>query len=125
MAYRLFVINNEDFTSFIRVPTYMINKLPVYNEWQDANGTYHRDIYRTSVEGSFTLWFDSHEDYFNFYKIINANTTSEGWILLTLYLNNEDDVYTSKFFLSMTPKNELPYMGMKAHEGFEISVKEK
>lgn len=125
MAYRLFVINNEDFTHFIKVPSYQVNQLPLYNEWQDANGTYHRDIYRTQVEGSFTIWFEDQQDYFEFYRMVNANTTSEGWILLTVYMNNMDNVYTSKFFLTMTPKNELPYMGIKQHDGFDVQLKEK
>ena len=122
----LFVMGIHDYTQFIKMPTYQVNQIDVYNEWTDANGTIHRDVYRTSTEGSFTLWFDDHDDYEQFISDINEfKTVQEGYILAEVYINNKLDSYRGYFYIDFTPANELPYMGSKAHEGFQVTIKER
>lgn len=122
----LFTIGIHDYTKCIKMPTYKVNEIDVYNEWIDANGKNHRDIYRTSIEGSFTLWFDDIELYEQFLNDINVVSKSlDGSCLFQVYLNNKLDVRKSNFYVDMQLVNVVPYFGSKVHDGFEVTIKER
>lgn len=121
----LFILGYHDYTKNIKMPTYSVNRLDVYNEWKDANGLNHRDVYRTSVEGSFTLWFDDMMEYEKFINDLKTFKNIDGSYRLTVYINNLLDSCSNDFYLDYSPANELPYMGSKTHDGCSVSIKEK
>lgn len=120
----LLVIGMHDYTRFIKMPTYTVNDVDQYNEWTDANGGYHRDVYRSSAQGTFTLLFEDTRDFENFMTDINNGRLTDGTIMLLIYLNNKMAQKKSYFYVDMTPANELPYMGSKVHDGMEVTIKE-
>jgi hypothetical protein len=123
----LLTIGIHDYTENIKMPTYKVNEIDVYNEWTDANGRNHRDIYRTSIEGSFTLWFDDIERYEQFLNDISygVTKTTEGYNILTVYINNKNERKTGYFYMDIQMANNVPYFGKKTHEGFEVTIKER
>lgn len=123
----LLTIGIHDYTKSIKVPSYNVNKIDVYNEWTDANGKVHRDNYRTSVEGNFTIWFDDIDRYERFITdlSINVSKTVDGLNLLTVYINNTMELYTGYFYVDFKPVNNLPYYGSKQHDGYDVTIKER
>lgn len=123
----LLTIGIHDYTQCIKMPTYKVNEIDVYNEWTDANGTNHRDVYRTSIEGSFTLWFDDIELYEQFLNDISENVskTTEGFNILSVYVNNKNKLARGYFYLDIQIPNVVPYFGSKTHDGFEVTIKER
>lgn len=121
----LFKIGTIDFTRFITVPNYEVNQLPVYKEWTDANHVSHHRKIRDRVEGSLTLKFFTVEDYELFIRTVEENTTEDGYITATFYLNNKLRAYSGNFYFDFEPQNTLPFMGYKNYDGFELEISER
>lgn len=121
---KLFEINGEDFTHRIMMTTYAVNRKPRYNEWEDENGTKHRDNYAYKVQGSFKMYFDSIEDYLHFVEVLNEQTTAGGVTPVVLYVNNTNSVRETNVFIDFEPQNDMPYFGVTEHDGFTINLEE-
>lgn len=122
---RLFSINGKDLTHYITVPSYIMNSKDVYNEWVDANGLTHRDVYRTKVSGKFTMLFTDHDEYFDFLKLINEHKGTGGYVPVSLYVNNLNTIVNTDVYIEMEPANTLPYFGINKYDGFEVSIVER
>lgn len=120
----LFIVNGVDLTHNITVPSYKVNEFSVSSEWNDANEVRHKDVIRKRVKGSFTVMFDNITDYNNFLQLIDENTTSGDYIIATVFLNNKNRVVTRNFFIDMDPQNEVPFMGRRELDGFDIDIEE-
>lgn len=120
----LFIVNGVDITQNITVPSYKVNEFSVSSEWNDANEVTHKDVIRKRVKGSFTVLFDNPTDYTNFLQLIDENTTPGDYVIATVYLNNKNRVVTRNFFINMEPQNEMPFMGRKELDGFDIDIEE-
>lgn len=121
----LFKIGEVDLTHYITVPSYKINRQPSYNEWVDANHTKHRDIYRRTIKGTFTVKFVKHEDYFNFITLIETYTEADGATPVSIYINNLNKVVDTKVFITIDPENTLPLYGVRSYEGFQVTIEER
>ena len=51
----VFKIGENDYSSKVVMDTYNVNRIDVYTEWEDANGTKHRDVYRQKIQGDFEM----------------------------------------------------------------------
>lgn len=123
---RLFVIDEIDYTSFIKVPSYKVNALEVYEEWTDANRVTHRDVIRQRVAGGFTMIFDNQTDYLNFLNVIDTKkSVGDGHITGTFYVNNKNVAISVDVFVTCEPANELPILGIKETEGLNIAIEER
>ena len=121
----LLQINGHDYSSCVKVPSWNVNTLPVYEEWTDANYVTHRDILRNRVSGKFTLVFHDEEKYYQYLDDIANGTTPEGYIILTVYSNNTNALSTGNFFLDQSIKNSIPIIGSKDFEGIEVTINER
>lgn len=122
---KMLVINGHDFTNNIVMSSHKINNIPKYEEWTDSNYTVHREITRKQVEGSLTLKFYSIADYELFLSSVKKETVSDGSTLITVYINNERTTRNIYTFLEFTPENNLPILGMKDDNGFEVKITER
>lgn len=60
----------EDFTEFIKVPTYNVQRTIVEETWEDANYVTHSITARYKIKGSFELYFDTREKYYHFIDLL-------------------------------------------------------
>ena len=122
----LLIIGGKDFTKHIKVPSYKVNKEPVYEEWEDANYLKHREVTRHRIKGDFTMLFDEIDDLNEFYTTVNTlreQYTSE-IIPVTVYVNNYNIQAVINTALEFTPANEKPYFGRQNISGFTVKVEE-
>lgn len=123
---KLFVMDGKDYTNNIKVPTYTVNQIPNYINWTDATYHNHRYLARKTVSGTFTIWFDIPEDYFEFLDTVRNNTNTLGYIPnVEVYCNNINNVVVADIFLDMNPANDLPYYGAKPHDGYQVTIQER
>lgn len=115
--------NIVDYTNYITVPSYKVNNKPFYTEWTDGDLNIHRDIQRYYLEGSFTLYFTDPEEYQAFlsrYKRVMV----DGHIPAYVYSNNDHELKLANIFMDFELENEMPFMGAKEIEGFEVTIRE-
>lgn len=124
---KLFVINGVDYTNRITMPTYKVSDMPVYTEWEDSNWTTHRNIHTWKAEGSFTLKFQTKEEFMSFMDQINELRLKDGTVKCSVYLNNKNTTKENVYlFIDYDVQNTLPYMGgYKDYDGFDVTIKER
>lgn len=138
----LLEINGKDYTSKVKVPTWKVNCVDTIEEWTDANYVKHYVLAHRHVSGTFTLLFDSPDDYDAFLDDLHAveysdpsdyeTNTSRCYRSIRLYCNNdkyasgETDVkyrvYPKFTRLIFEPANELCYIGTGKYNGIDCSV---
>lgn len=100
----LLKVNTTDVTGRIVQNTYMVNKLPVYKTYQDANGATHRRHIRDKLQGKFQMVFSDLSDYATFKALIDANTSATTFsVPVTAYDNISGNVYTVDAFIDYEP----------------------
>lgn len=125
---QLLVINENDFTRFIEVPSYRVNETEVADEWVDGNRVTHRHIVRTQVKGTFVLKFTTIEDFNNFFSVVEENKIRvgdySGAVIATAYMVNRNATHSGYFFIEADPQDTLPIIGRTGWEGFEVTITE-
>lgn len=137
MSYQLFSIptkdeNEEtvivDFTRFITVPSYKVNEFDISEDWEDGNKKKHKHIVRTQAKGTFTLKFNTADEFNNFFSIVNQykirTGDNSGAVLVNVYLQNKDTVKSIYMFIDADPEDTLPLLGTGSYEGFTVTVEE-
>lgn len=100
----LFKINNTDVTGHVVQNTWKVNKLPVYKNYEDANGETHRRFIRTKFKGSCQLVFRNIDDYATFKSLIDSNISATNYsVPVTLYDNLSGTHSTVNAFLDYEP----------------------
>lgn len=100
----LLKVNTTDVTGHIVQNTYMVNKLPVYKTYQDANGATHRRHIRDKLQGKFQMVFSDLSDYATFKALIDANTSATNFsVPVTAYDNLSGNHYTVNAFIDYEP----------------------
>lgn len=122
---KLFVLNGVDYTNRIVVPSYKISSFSTYTEWVDGNFTTHRDNHVDKLKGTFTLKFQTQNEYFAFLNTYNRALNKDGTVRTELYSNKHNITREAYVFLDFDPENTLPYMGYKDYEGFEVTIQER
>lgn len=123
---QLFKIGETNFTSFITVPSYKVNKNDVYMSWTDANHKQHRFLTRRQVSGSFSMLFDSVTDYNLFLSTIESKKNREGYIPnCRVYCNNTNTVENVDLFIDFEVADILPVIGTSDNESFEVTITER
>ena len=116
-----------DLTTHIPVPNYQVNNIRNYEEWKDASYVIHRQLTDEKIEGSFTLKFNSIQDYEEFVSFyMNNRDLNTGAILCDLWIDNEHVLKVNKsVFLDFEPQNDLPLMKDNKSEGFTVTISER
>ena len=125
---QLFIVNENDFTQFIEVPSYKVNENDISDDWEDGNRRKHKYIIRSQIKGTFTLKFTNIEDYDNFFSVINENkiATGEysGAVLASVYVNNKNEVKSAYVVVTADPADTKPLFASPSYDGFEVSIEE-
>lgn len=121
----LFKMGEIDFTKCIKASTYKVNSKDVYNEWTDGNYKVHRDVVRSKVEGTFSLYFQTVEKEQEFFDTLNSLTGTGGHTPVSVYVNNHHEIRDIEVFIEIDPTNEKPFMGLSEYEGFELKLTER
>lgn len=122
---KMLVINGHDFTSNIVMSSYKVNNIIQYEEWVDSNYTKHREETRRIAEGSLTLKFYSVANYELFLDCVKKARVSDTSVYMTLYLHNERTTKNCYAYIDFDPENNLPILGTKDDNGFEVKISER
>lgn len=121
----LFKIGDNDYTQFITVPSYKVNREKEEVEWVDVTKTKHKEIVRTRVVGDFSMWFDDIDDLYRFLDDIENNTTTGNFIHAFVYEQKRRELVESDFFINFTLVNDKPFFKVKSHSPFTVSIEER
>lgn len=121
----LFKMGGKDYTPFIQMGTYKVNHQDVTEEWTDGNYVIHRPVVRERLSGTFTIWFDDPEEYYEFLRTAKRLKTTGGYTPVVLFSNNHLNENEVNAYITIDPINLVPYFGIKEHDGFEVTVEER
>lgn len=121
----VFKIGDNDYSGKVIVDTYNVNRIDVYTEWEDANGTTHRDVYRKRIEGEFDMQIANVNEYQAFISDVQAHTVS-GYVPCLVCVNNynEENVQAS-LFIDYAPIKTMNSNYTKGYLTFTVRVKER
>lgn len=93
-----------DLTDYIIAGTYKTNSAPIFKEWQDEAGGYHRNLTRTRVTASFNLDFSGGGsiDYPAFITLLQQALVGMK-LTMNLYITNENVRRDVTGYYSMAP----------------------
>ena len=118
--------NTYNVTPFIMAPTYKVDDSPLGDSWQDSNWLSHTEVVRYKAKGSCTVWFDDPNDFEAFSSFIETNKGADEFIKATLYLNKKRAQKSNiDIMIQWEPVNDLPFYGVKQHDGYELTIEER
>lgn len=122
----VFKIGDNDYSAKVLMDTYNVNRIDIYTEWEDANGTTHRDVYRKRIEGSFEMMISNISEYQAFITDIRQKTTTGGYVPCYICVNNydEENVY-ALLFIDYAPIKTRNNDYTKGYMSFTVNVKER
>ena len=118
--------NTYNVTPFIMAPTYKIDDAPLGDSWQDSNWLSHVEVVRHKAKGTCTIMFDDPDDFEAFSSFIETNKGADDYIKATLYLNKKRTQKSNiDIMIQWEPVNDLPFYGVKQHDGYELTIEER
>jgi hypothetical protein len=122
----VFKIGNNDYSDKVLMDTYNVNRIDVYTEWEDANGTTHRDIYRHKVQGEFDMQISKLSDYQAFVADVARNKRNGGYVPCYVCINNENmENAFAQLFIDYTPIKTMNNNYTKGYLSFTVRVEER
>lgn len=105
----IFKVGTTDFTNNVVIGSYEVNKVPVYDEWEDASGTIHRIKTRDRISGSFEIFFRTLTDYATFLTAVTNNTSSSNLsVKVSLAINNANTTVTDVYvYMDYAPVRDV------------------
>ena len=123
---RLFIVGGVlDLTEYITVPSYKVNLRDVYEEWTDNNKTTHQDVVAKKVQGSFSVHFETLEEYLTFIATMKELKKQNRAYDCSVYCNDMLEAYNIEMFIDYDPPNVMPYIGIKDYDAIEIEVSQR
>ena len=122
---KLFVMAGKDYTRNVVVPSYQVERLPVYTAWTAANHITHRDITRYQFKGSLKLRFRCADFARAWLQQLAAATTAGGFVPCVLYDERTDDVYDANCFLDFKLPDDLPLYGTGEQADIAVTITER
>lgn len=122
----VFKIGDNDYSSKVLMDTYNVNRIDIYTEWEDANGTIHRDIYRKKIQGEFDVLISNMSEYAAFIADVQNNTTNGGFVPCKVCVNNynQEDVQAD-LFIDYTPIKTMNNNYTKGYLSFTVRIEER
>lgn len=121
----LFKIGDNDYTRFITVPSYKVNRKKETVEWVDVTKTKHKETVTSKLQGDFSMFFDDVQELYDFLDDVENNTTMGNFIHAQLYDNKSRLLVESDYFIDFELKNDKPFYRVRAHDPFTITVEER
>lgn len=122
---RLYVLAGKDYTRNIVVPSYQVERLPVYVTWTDANHITHRDIVRYQFKGSMKLRFRCPDAAQAWLQHLAAATTEGGYAPCALYDERTNAVYDAECFHDFKLPDDLPLYGTGEQADITVTITER
>ena len=122
----LFIIAGVlDLTNFIEVPTYKVNLRDGYEEWTDMNKTDHHDINARKAQGTFSVKFETLEQFQTFMIVMKDYKKQNGSYDCSVYCTNILSAINVEMYIDFDPPNVMPYIGSKDYDSIEITVSQR
>lgn len=121
----VFKIGANDYSDKVVMDTYEVNQIDVYTQWEDANGTIHRDTYRKKISGRFDMLISSLSEYNAFIADIQNNKTNGSWVDCLIAVNNlNQENVSAKLFIDYTPIRTRNTNYTKGYMSFTVTIEE-
>ena len=122
----LFKIGTTDVTGNVVQNTYKVNNLPVYKEFEDANGETHRRFIRKKYKGTLQMVFKDLADYSAFRTLIDsAMSATDFTVPATLYDNMTGQQNTVNIFIDYEP-TVMQTAGLKEYmKVIDVTIEER
>jgi len=122
----VFKVGLTDYSNKVIVDTYDVNRIDIYTEWEDANGTKHRDVYRQRIQGSFDMQISKISEYQAFVDDIRMHKTNGGFVPCRVCVNNEnnENVY-AELFIDYAPIKTMKNDYTKGYLTFTVNIEER
>ena len=122
----VFKIQSTDYSDKVLMDTYNVNRIDVYTEWEDANGTTHRDIYRTKIQGEFDMMISKMSEYTDFINSVRNNKANGGYVPCYVCVNNDNQENVSaNMFIDYTPIKTMNNNYTKGYLSFTVRVEDR
>lgn len=122
----VFKIGDNDYSAKVVMDTYNVNRIDIYTEWEDANGTVHRDVYRRRISGSFDMMIEKISEYQAFISDVQNHTENGGYVRCSVCVNNynQEDV-VANLFIDYAPIKTMQSNYTKGYLTFTVNVEER
>ena len=106
--------------------TWKVNNLPVYKEYEDANGVTHKRFIRNRFKGTFQMVFKDLTDYATFKSLLETNRSASNFsVPVTVYDNISGTTSSINAFLDYEP-TVMQTDGLKEYmKVFDVSLEER
>lgn len=121
----LLTINNRDYTPHILVPSWNVCTEEIFTEWIDGFGTYHRDVTRKRVTGSWDFLFTRPADFSTFLDDLEAVRTANNSYTVSAYIDNEEITETLDAFLTFDVNMTRIAGGSVDPDRFTVTLEER
>ena len=122
----VFKIGDNDYSAKVLMDTYNVNRIDIYTEWEDANGTTHRDVYRKKIQGEFDMLISNVAEYSAFIADVQNNTTNGGYVTCKVCVNNyNQENVQADMFIDYTPIKTMINDYTKGYLSFTVRVEER
>lgn len=122
----IFKIRGQNLTQLVEMSSYDVLQVTEYDEWVDANYTTHREIKRSKVKGTLTLFVNEPSEMDGLMHLIEDQKLSDGTNMVEVYVNN---LRTRKTIWAYIDIDSMPLydpiMGIKKHNGYKVTIEEK
>lgn len=122
----VFKIGENDYSGKVLVDTYNVNRIDIYTEWDDANGTTHRNVYRKRIEGEFEMKISRISEYQAFITDVQSHTTNGGYVPCEVCVNNyNEENVQADLFIDYAPIKTMQPNYTKGYLSFNVTIKER
>lgn len=120
----VFIVNNIDFSGHVLAGTYEVGNEPIYTEWQDANGRYHREVFRKRLQGSFDMYFKTVDEFEQFNQAYKTIRQDSGLTKVSIMNNSTNQVEIKDVYLDFSPVRNRRDDWEDYYETFTVDIKE-
>lgn len=122
----LFKIGTTDVTGHVVQNTWKVNNLPVYKDYEDANGVTHKRYIRKKFQGTCQMVFSDIADYATFKSLVDTNTSASNFsVAVTLYDNLTGTTSSVNAFIDYEP-TVMQTSGLKEYmKVFDVTIEER
>ena len=113
--YKIFKINNVDYTQYLRTEEYNVMRADVIDTWTDGNRITRGFVTRTRITGSLRLVFRASE-YNTFLNNMQTAKNADGTYNIECHVNNDNtgtETVSIKAFIEM---NRSVVFGLQSYE---------
>lgn len=121
-----FKVGTTSYSNNVVIGTYDINKVPVYDEWVDADGKIHRLKIRDKIQGSFDIFFRTATAYSGFKTVVDGQTSSSNLsVSVTVSVNNTNADSVISAYLDFAPVRDVDGTRSDYYKVMKVTLEER